>query len=112
MKPLNFTKLKKSYFSITFNDENQTTILVACPTKKMVDDLIAFEESLKAVNDGELTGDATGELYATCAKLLSRNKTGKAITKEFLEETLDIEDINTVYNSYMEFVIEIANSKN
>ncbi|MEE3428425.1 MAG: hypothetical protein VZQ55_05610 [Ruminococcus sp.] len=112
MKKLNFNTVKKSYFTVTLADEANTTIMIACPTKALVDDLMAFENSLKVVNEEEITDTSMDDLYRTCAKLMSRNKTGKVITKEYLEQIFDIEDINLFYVSYMDFVYEIANSKN
>ena len=111
-KTLDFSKVKKSYLPVTFADENGTTIFVGTPTKAIMDDLTILKASLDEI-DEDGTGDTgTGELYAACAKIMSRNKTGAKITTEFLETVFDFEDIVIFFRGYMEFISEVINQKN
>ena len=52
------------------------------------------------------------DLYFTCARLMSRNKGGVKITKEFLEDIFDFEDILIFFNAYMDFIHGVTGSKN
>jgi hypothetical protein len=106
-KPLNFSKVKKSYLPVTFADENETTIFVGTPTKAIMEDL----KLLQNLEDGSAEA-GIDELFGACAKIMSRNKTGAKITREFLETVFDYEDIVIFFRSYMEFVSEIISSKN
>lgn len=108
-KPLNFTKVKKTYLPVTFSDEKETTILVGTPTKAIMDDLRLFEDKLAETEESEQDVDG---LYESCAKIMSRNKAGKEITKEFLERVFDFEDIVLFFNSYKELIAEVLSSKN
>jgi hypothetical protein len=102
-KALNFNNVSKKYWNVTLTDG--TVLLVGTPTKAIFDKLIAIKDDL-----GD--EDSLGALYGVCALVLSRNKAGKVITKEYLEEIFDIEDIIILFNSYVGFVNEIRNSKN
>ena len=111
-KTLNFNNIKKSYLTVTLADEKETTLMIGTPTKKVMDDLLLLKSSLEALEEDETNVDATDDLYAACAKVMSRNKAGVKITKEFLAEIFDFEDILIFFNAYMDFVSEIGNSKN
>lgn len=102
-KALNFNNVKKQYWNVTLTDG--TVLLVGTPTKAIFDKLTAINNDLNG-------DDSLGVLYDVCALVLSRNKAGKVITKEYLEETFDIEDIVILFKSYVEFVSEIRNQKN
>lgn len=108
-KPLDFNKVKKKYLTVTLSDENNTTLMVTTPTKAIMDDLIATQSTIENVADN---GDMTGELYDVCAKVLSRNKGGVKITKEYLESVFDFEDITIFLNAYMNFITEVVSGKN
>jgi hypothetical protein len=107
-KSLNFNTINKHYLNITFADEKATTILVCMPTKSLLRELTEFTANLKAENSLE----TIDELYSICAKTMSRNKTGVVITKEFLEDIFDYEDVLIFLKSYMSFVGEVAGRKN
>ena len=107
VKALNYGKVKKTYFPVTFPDE-KTTILVGTPTKAIMDDLKLLEDR---VDENEESEDS-GELYAACAKIMSRNKTGTKITREYLESVFDFEDIVIFFNHYKEFLSEVLAAKN
>lgn len=102
-KALNFNNVTKKYWNVTLTDG--TVLLVGTPTKAIFDKLTAMNNDSATKNDMET-------LYDVCALVLSRNKTGKVITKEYLEETFDIEDIVILFKEYVNFVKEIRNQKN
>ena len=52
------------------------------------------------------------EFYQIVAELISRNAENKKITAEYLEKTLDFEDLKLLYTAYSEFVLEVMNSPN
>ncbi len=105
-KFLDFRAIKKSFFPVTFKDGK--SILVLTPKKKTIDELSKIQTNLSnADNIAELD-----ETYLTIAKILSNNKTKTAITKEYVEKMLDIEDIIIFFNAYVDFVTELANQKN
>lgn len=107
-KSLNFNTVKKAVLPVTLPDENKTTLLITTPTKAIMNVLVDLEKSLKE------TDDDTGAdvLYEACALIMSRNKAGRVVTVEELEEILDIEDMFLFINTYTDFVGELTNSKN
>lgn len=111
-KPLNFNNVKKQYLTVTLADEANTTLMIGTPTKAVMDDLILLKSSLETIEEDETNAEATDDLYAACAKVMSRNKAGKKITKEYLEEIFDFEDIMIFFSAYMAFVSEVTSAKN
>lgn len=111
-KTLNFNNVKKTYLTVTLADENNTTLMIGTPTKAMMDSLVDLQESLNNVSEDEASTEATGELYSACANLMSRNKAGIKITKDFLENIFDFEDIIIFFNAYMDFITEVTSGKN
>jgi hypothetical protein len=85
--------------------------MIGTPTKAIMDELTALSAKLESVSedsDAELIND----LYYACAKLMSRNKTGTKIEKEYLENIFDLEDIIIFFNAYMGFINTLATEKN
>ena len=111
-KTLNFNNVKKQFLTITLADEKSTTLFIGTPTKAIMDDLMILQESMSTVSDDKTNNEATDDLYSACAKVMSRNKGGVKITKEFLAEVFDFEDIILFFNAYMEFIDEVIASKN
>lgn len=105
-KTLNFKTLKKSYLTVTLIDG--TVLMIGTPTKKVYDDLRTMDDLINNSDDVE----AMDELYKVTAAVMSRNKTGKEITNEYIAELMDFEDIIIFYNAYLEFVGELSNQKN
>lgn len=112
MKSLNFNNVKKTYLTVTLADENNTTIMIGTPTKAIMDDLVLLQSVLETISEDDANVDATDELYSACAKVMSRNKGGIKISKEFLEEIFDFEDIMIFFNAYMDFITEVTSGKN
>ena len=111
-KPLNFNNLKKRYLSVTLADENQTTLFIGMPSKVIMDNLTLLQASLESIRDNENDADAIDDMYDACAKVMSRNKAGIRIDKEFLENLFDMEDIIVFFDAYMNFVTEVTDQKN
>lgn len=108
-KSLDFNKIKKRYFTVTLADDQNTTLMICTPTKEIMDEFISMKDSLSAENMGD---DAIDELYALCAKIMSRNKGGIKITQKELASLFDFEDVILFIRSYTEFINELTNSKN
>lgn len=111
-KTLNFNNVKKHFFTVTLADEKNTVLMIGTPTKAIMDDLTLLQKSMTTVSDSESNAEATDDLYNACARVMSRNKAGVKITKEFLAEIFDFEDITIFFNAYMDFIDEVIASKN
>lgn len=111
-KSLNFNNIKKKYLTVTLADEKNTTLMIGTPTKAIMDDLVLLQSSLESLSEDETNVDATEDLYNACSKVMSRNKGGIKITKEYLEEIFDFEDIVIFFNAYMDFINEVTGVKN
>lgn len=111
-KPLNFNNVKKKYLTVTLADEKKTTLMIGTPTKAIMDDLLLLQSSLETINEDETNVEATDDLYLACAKVMSRNKGGIKVTKEFLENLFDFEDIMIFFEAYMDFIGEVTDVKN
>jgi hypothetical protein len=110
-KALNFNTIKKRFLPVTFADEKSTTIFIGLPTKAILTELMELNVDVNTMNEGG-NFDAFDGLYEICVKVMNRNKGGVKITKEFLEEVLDFEEILIFLKEYMSFVGEIASQKN
>lgn len=108
MKSINFKTRKKDFFTVTFNDD--TVIFVSTPTKAIFSALTEMQNGLTDVDNA--SEESIDSLYEACAVVMSRNKNGKKITREYLEEQLDFEEIVAFFYGYMEFIGEIGASKN
>lgn len=111
-KPLNFNNVKKQFLTITLADEKNTTLMIGTPTKAIMDDLTVLQNSINSASDNEINNEATDDLYNACARVMSRNKAGIKITKEYLAEIFDFEDITIFFRAYMDFIDEVIGSKN
>ena len=110
-KMLNFNNVKKQYLNVTLADENNTVLMIGTPTKAVMTDLVLLQSGLESLSDGD-NDEALDDLYSVCARVMSRNKAGKKITKEYLEEIFDFEDIIIFFHAYVNFVSELSNAKN
>ena len=108
-KSLDFNSIKKKYWTVTLPDENKSVLLIGTPTKGVLDSLLSMKESLE---NERMSDDALEDLYGICAKIMSRNKTGKVITKEFVQDIFDFEDIIIFIRAYTDFINEVTNVKN
>lgn len=111
-KPLNFNKTKKRYLTVTLADENQTTVMVCTPTKKVLSAILAIQDDITAAENGEVSEELLDDMYSICADILSHNKMGVKIEKELLDDIFDFEDITIFFNAYMDFIYEGTAGKN
>lgn len=111
-KTLNFNNTKKQYLTVTLADKDKTTIMVGTPTRKILNDLLSMQESLESAKDDNASTEDMDSLFESCATIMSRNKGGIEITKEYLEDIFDFEDIIVFFNAYMEFISEVMGAKN
>ena len=108
-KSLDFNLLKKRYLTVKLADEEQTVLMIGTPTKSVLDSFIALRDT---ISDETVGDEAIEELYDICAKIMSRNKAGKVITREKLEDVFDFEDVIIFIRAYTDFINEVSNSKN
>ena len=107
---LNFNNVTKRYLTVTFADAKNTVITVCTPTKALFQELVELAKNIRSNTETSL--DAIDDLYIVCAKIMSRNKERVEITKEFMEENMDFEDVVTFFKGYMAFVKDISKLKN
>ena len=100
---LSFKNIKKKCMPVEFVDG--TMVSVYLPTKAIFDNMIAMDTEKMQNTD-------VSEFYQIVAELISRNAENKKITAEYLEKTLDFEDLKLLYTAYSEFVLEVMNSPN
>lgn len=100
-KGLDLRNIKKDFFPFTFKDGKK--IFVTMPTKKIFDELSNIDEN---------SDESTDQIYSALASALSRNKSKTKITKEYLEQNVDIEEVIIIFKGYVDFVSENANQKN
>lgn len=108
-KTLNFNNLKKRYLTVTLPDEDQSVLMIGTPTKTIFDELLNMKDALEGAS---VTDDAINDLYEICAKIMSRNKTGRVITMETVQDLFDFEDIIIFVRAYTEFINEVSSAKN
>lgn len=111
-KALNFNNIKKQFLTVTLADDEKTTLLIATPDKRTMSELTVFQDQIESMTD-EPDAETMDALYDITARLMSRNKGGKKITKEYLESIcFDFEDIMIFFRAYKDFLSEIISSKN
>ena len=110
-KSLDFNSVPKKYLTVTLADEKKTTLMIGTPTKAIMGELLLLQGSVEAMQDDADIESMDG-LYNATAKIMSRNKAGIPITKEYLEDILDFEDLIIFFQAYMSFVEEISKTKN
>lgn len=106
---LNFNTTKKQYMTVILPDEKNTTLMVCMPSKALFEELTSIKDTLNAADNSD---QILGDLYDLVARLISRNKGGIQVTKEYLESCLDFEDIITFIKSYVTFINSVKSSKN
>lgn len=105
---VNFAKVKREYMNVTLNDEKNTTIMVAMPTKGIMDKMMKLKEYMEDLNQDDVGIDTLDILYDFCASAMSNNKTGYKISAEALSKMLDLDDLMMFISAYGEFVQDVA----
>ena len=103
---LDFRKSVKQYMIITLIDGKQLEI---CKPSKAVFNLFRpLSQSFNDLENKEMTETESWDLldviYDLCSKIMSHNRKREEITVEYLENTLDIDDLKLFFESYMAFV--------
>lgn len=108
-KSFDFNKIKPKTMAVTLSDEKKTSLMVMTPDKRLKDELTFIYEDIKDSDEDEISE----ALYELTSKIMSRNKQGIEITSEKLKELYpDVNYIMAFLNAYVEFIDEMANSKN
>ena len=125
---VNFTKAKRNYMVLTFDDEREKdgkieeyerTICVGMPKKRVFSALIDMQELIDKRSEAETTAEKNkanreviDELYDLTAKILSNNMKGEKITTEWVEEQFSTEELQLFFAQYVKFVNGEAISPN
>lgn len=105
---LDFRKVPKKFLNITLIDGK--AILVRMPTKKIFDILVTLENNLSAL---ELNNkEQIAYIYDLTAEILSNNLKNEKIDSDYLAGLLDVEDIQILFKSYVNFVTGFTNVPN
>lgn len=112
MKSIDLAGYKKSYMTVKLPESN--TIHVDTPSKDLYSEMMSLAPDLTKLNSG-LTKDEALEmftaLYTLVSSILSRNREKVVITVEYLDDHFDTDTILTIFNSYLDFVAEVAVSR-
>lgn len=112
-KTLNFNDVKKRYLTVTLADENNTTLMISTPTKRVLSAIVSLQDNIADVEKGGgVSVEALDDMYSVCAEIMSHNKGGVKVEKELLEDIFDFEDITIFFNAYMNFINEVTVGKN
>lgn len=105
---LDFTKTSKRRLDINLIDGK--SVCVRMPTKRVFDALLQLQERMAGLS---VTGiDQITDVYNMVAQILSNNLANEKLTPEYLEDLLDIEDVQVIIAAYMEFVGGIISHPN
>ena len=101
--------------TLTFDDPKSEkgvkVIVVGMPKKKVFDALMDMqdtiterEETQNAKERDEANRRTIEEMYVLTSKILSNNLNGEAISKDWVEENMDFEDMKAFFAQYVRFV--------
>lgn len=103
---LDFRKAVKQYMKLTLIDGKE--IEICKPSKAIFNLFKTLSESFKALESAEISEtdswDLLDTIYEICSKIMSHNRKREDISVEYLENTLDVDDLKLFFESYMAFV--------
>ena len=103
---LDLRKSVKQYMKLTLADGK--TLNICKPSKKIFNLIRPLAESFTALENAELSEtdswDLIDTIYDLIAKILSHNLEREVVSVDYVEENLDIDDIKTLLELYMQFV--------
>ena len=103
---LDLRKSVKQYMKLTLMDGK--TINVCKPSKKIFNLIRPLAESFTALENTELSEtDSWGVLdtiYDLMSQILSHNLEREVVSVDYVESTLDVDDIKSILELYMQFV--------
>lgn len=101
------TNLITRYFKIKLKDGKELELE---PPKLKV--LRKISKLSKSINNDELSEDDIANLSEAISLSLSKNKQGRNISVEYVEDNFDIDEMYDFLINYYNWVGEIQNSKN
>lgn len=102
-----FNKVKRSFMTVKLKDGRK--LVVKMPMKKTFEKMTA----LQGVESSDMTAeDAMDTLGGLCAEILSNNMNGERITAEEITENYDIEEMEAMVETYMDFAGGVKNDPN
>lgn len=105
---LDFRKVPKKFLNVTLIDGK--VILVRMPTKRIFDILINLQNNLSALKLDDK--EQVSYVYDLTAEILSNNLKNEKIDSDYLAGLLDVEDIQILFKSYVNFVTGFTNVPN
>lgn len=100
------TKLVPRYFALKL--PNESRIDVEPPKNKTIKKML----SLSQTEEDAFTSDDFDNLIIALSMALSKNKQGRKISPEFIEENMNLDEMNELMKTYFDWVSEIKQSKN
>lgn len=103
---LDLRKSVKQYMKLTLIDGKELEICK--PSKAIFNMFRPLSESFNALSSGDLSEtdswDMLDTIYEACSKIMSHNRKREVISVEYLENTLDTDDLKEIFNYYLAFV--------
>lgn len=94
------------YFKLTF--PNGMKLEVEPPKLKVLKKIL----DIAKVDENDMGQDGLDNLIDALSMALSKNKQGRKITKDVIEEMMDVDQVMSLLNAYFKWVEEIKTSKN
>lgn len=108
-RSFDFNKIERKFINVTLPDG--TLLIVSMPQKRVWEKFRDFQSMDEENTDVTVFFDSLDNILA---EILSENKQGKKITKEYIAETeeLDFEAKMAFLDEYMEFVTDAKQDPN
>lgn len=112
-KTLDFNVIVPPTLPLVMRDPERTKIDVVAPTEGLVEELDAVGANMKEALEADVEASVPA-IYDLAARLISCNKQGLQVTAEELRDKykLNLEALIVFYNTYMDFLNEVAGAKN
>ena len=102
-----FNKINRSFFNVTLKDGRK--LQVKMPMKKTFEKL----QALQNLNEDEVgIEDLLDTFGALCAETLSHNLNDEVVTRDYMVENYDIEEMTEFIKTFYVFVGNVANDPN
>ena len=102
-----FNKINRSFFNVTLKDGRK--LQVKMPMKKTFEKLQALQD----LNEDEVgIEDLLDTFGALCAETLTHNLNNEVVTREYMVENYDIEEMTEFIKTFYVFVGNVANDPN
>lgn len=125
---INFTKTKRNYMVLTFDDEKmvdgklveyEKVIHVGMPKKRVFTALMDMKDLAYKKDDaqterekGQLDREIIDEMYVLAAEILSNNMKKERISVEWVEEQFSTEEMKKILEQYSKFANGEATNPN